>query len=91
MAAIVLVAAVLVIVRSVGNERAAPVAPPSPIAGPPLPAGATPRYYVEFGVKYPARGWRIFVGDVQTGRTIATYPLGKGKRTVVPRDSRRGR
>ena len=77
-AAVVLIAVVLVILRSVNSEQPTPVAPPSPVAGPPLPAGATPRYYVTFGVKYPVRGWRIFVGDVQTGRTIATYPLGKG-------------
>jgi hypothetical protein len=77
-AAVVIIAAVLVIVRSAGNEHAAPVAAPTPIAGPPLPADATPRYYVRIGVNFPVRGWTILVGDVQTGRTIATHPLGKG-------------
>ena len=75
-AAVVLIAVLLVIVRSVGNEHAAPVAPPSPIAGPPLPAGAAPRYYLRLG---PAgkvgASWGILVGDAQTGRTVGTYPL----------------
>jgi hypothetical protein len=77
-AAVVIIAAVLVIVRSVGNEHAAPVAPPTPIAGAPLPADATPRYYVKIGVANKS-GWVIIVGDEQTGRTIATYPLHLGR------------
>jgi hypothetical protein len=78
-AAIVLIAAILVIVRSAGSEQATPVAPPSPIAGPLLPADATPRYYVTLGVAVPNRGgWAIIAGDTQTGRTIGSYLLGNG-------------
>ena len=77
-AAVVLIAVVLVTLRSVSNERATPAAPPSPVAGPPLPAGATPRYYVRLGAAKGVRGFAIVVGDVQTGRTIDTYPLGGG-------------
>jgi hypothetical protein len=60
------------------EEQAAPAPPPRPIAGPPLPAGATPRYYVKIGVANK-QGWVIEVGDDQTGRTIATYPLHLGR------------
>jgi hypothetical protein len=77
-AAVVLIAVVLVALRSLWKERAAPVAPPKPIAGPPLAAGATPRFYVKVGGARGVSGLAIIVGDVQTGRTIATYPLPKG-------------
>lgn len=79
-AAVVLIAVLLVIVRSAGNEHAAPVAPPSPITGPPLPADATPRYYMRFGPAGKVGGsWGILVGDTQTGRTVGTYPLHTGR------------
>jgi hypothetical protein len=79
-AAVVLIAVLLVIVRSAGKEQAAPVVvPPSPIAGPPLPPDAAPRYYLKLGVaRVTGQPWAIIVGDGQTGRIIATYPLGKG-------------
>jgi hypothetical protein len=77
-AAVVLIAVVLVALRSLWKEQAAPAAPPRPIAGPPLPAGATPRYYVKVGGARGVAGLAIIVGDEQTGRTIATYPLPKG-------------
>ena len=73
-----LIAVVLVGLRSLWKEQAAPAAPPRPIAGPPLAAGATPRYYVKVGGARGVAGLAIIVGDEQTGRTIATYPLGKG-------------
>ena len=77
-AAIVLIAVALVALRSLWKEQAPPVAPPpKPIAGPPLPAGATPRYYVEVG--WGRNGsrpvWGIVVGDEQTGRTLDIYPI----------------
>ena len=77
-AAVVLIAVVLVALRALGKEQAAPAAPPRPVAGPPLPAGATPWYYVKLGGVKGRPGWDIIVGDEQTGRTIAAYPLGKG-------------
>lgn len=77
-AAVVLIAVALVALRSLWKEQAAPVTPATPIAGPPLPAGATPRYYVKLGPAGTggARSYAIIVGDSQTGGTIATYPLG---------------
>jgi hypothetical protein len=78
-AAVVLVAATLVTLKSLGNgPAAAPTASPSPIAGPALAAGATPRYYVELGWSRTAVSWAIIAGDEQAGKTIATFPLPKG-------------
>jgi hypothetical protein len=82
-AAVVLVAATLVTLKSLGNgHAAAPTASPSPIAGPALAADAIPRYYVELGTarSVGAKGnWAIIVGDQQAGKTIATYPLPPGR------------
>jgi hypothetical protein len=70
-AVIVLVAATLVTLRSLRNEHAAPAASP----GPSPAASATPRYYVTFGwAKNPGTS-AILVGDEQTGKTLATFPL----------------
>jgi hypothetical protein len=78
-AVVVLIAVALVALRSLWKEQPAPVAPPpKPVAGPPLPAGATPRYYVKLGGTKGMPGWDIIAGDVQTGRIIGTYSLGKG-------------
>jgi len=79
-AVVVLVAAGLVAVKSLGNGSAAPAASSSPIAGPALAADAVPRYYVYVGeAKNPATGKlsgpAVVVGDRQAGKTIATYPL----------------
>jgi hypothetical protein len=81
---VVLVAAGLVAVKSLGNGSAAPAASSSPIAGPALAADAAPRYYVYIGeAKNPATGKlpgpAIVVGDRQAGKTIAAYPLPDGK------------
>lgn len=82
-AAVVLVAATLVTLRSLGNgHAAAPAASPSLIAGPALAADAIPRYYVELGTarSVGAKGnWAIIVGDQQARKTIATYPLPPGQ------------
>lgn len=80
-AAVVLIAVVLVALRSLWKEQPAPAAPPpKPVAGPPLPAGATPRYYVRLGwsPKGTPLRWGIVVGDEQTGRTLGTYPITGG-------------
>jgi hypothetical protein len=80
-AVIVLVAATLVTLKSLGNPHAAPAASPSPIAGPRLSADATPRYYVGFGPVKPGSnelGHAIIAGDEQTGKTLASFPLPKG-------------
>jgi hypothetical protein len=79
MAAVVLVAATLVTLKSLRNEpAAAPVASPTAFASPASAAGATPRYYVAFGWDRNSGSWAIIVGDEQAGKTIATYPLPKG-------------
>jgi hypothetical protein len=70
-AVIVLVAATLVTLRSLRNEHAAPVAS----AGPSPAASATPRYYVTFGWASNPGTSAIVVGDEQTGKTLATFPL----------------
>jgi hypothetical protein len=77
-AAVALVAGTLVILRSLRNEPADPVASASPAAGPAPAAVAAPRYYAELGLARPAKGWAIIVGDRQAGKTIATFPLPKG-------------
>jgi hypothetical protein len=79
-AVVVLVAAGLVAVRSLGNGSAAPAASSGPIAGPALAADAVPRYYVYVGeAKNPATGKfsgpAVVVGDRQAGKTIAASPL----------------
>jgi hypothetical protein len=75
-AAVVLVAATLVTLKSLGSGRtAAPAASPSPIAGPGLAADAVPRYYVQLGSGGPSVGPAIVVGDEQARKTIATFPL----------------
>jgi hypothetical protein len=75
-AAVVLVAATLVTLKSLGNgDTAAPVASPSPIAGPALDADAVPRYYVRLGSAGRSSGPVIIVGDEKAGKTIATFPL----------------
>lgn len=83
-AVVVLVAAGLVAVKSLGNGSAAPAASSSPIAGRALAADAAPRYYVYIGgAKNPATGKlsgpAIVVGDRQAGKTIDAYPLPGGK------------
>lgn len=88
-AAVVLVAAGLVAVKSLGNGPAAPAASSSPVAGPALAADAVPRYYVYVGeAKNPAAGELpgpvIVVGDRQAGKTIAAFPLPGGKARAVP-------
>ena len=75
-AAVVLLAATLVAVKSLRNEPA-PAASPGPSAGP-VAADATPRYYVALGWARNANRWAITVGDEQAGKTIATFPLAKG-------------
>jgi hypothetical protein len=93
-AAIVLVAAALVTVKSlVGAKPAQPtaaVASPSPTARPALPNGATPRYYVMLGSVGTSSGQDIIVGDdqrgnlsdfglqAQTAQTIASFPFLRG-------------
>jgi hypothetical protein len=74
-AVVLLVAATLVALRSARNEHAVPAASPSPIAGPPLPAGAIPRYYVTTAwvndaksKKGIAQAW--VAGDAKTGKQI---------------------
>lgn len=70
-AVVVLVAATLVTLKSLRNEHAAPAASASPSSA----ASATPRYYVAFGwAKNPGTS-AIVVGDEQTGKTLATFPL----------------
>jgi len=76
-AAVVLVAAALVTLRSLGTGHpSAPGAGPSPST---LAADSVPRYYVKFGFSFgtAARysGPNIIVGDEQEGKTIATVPL----------------
>jgi hypothetical protein len=82
-AAVVLVAATLVTLKSLGNGHpAAPAASPSPIAGPALAADAIPRYYVQIGTarSVGAKGnWAIIVGDEQARKAIATYLLPPGQ------------
>ncbi len=81
--AVVLVAAALVTLKSLGNGRTAgPAASPSPVAGPGLGADAVPRYYVELGTarSVGANGnWAIIVGDEQAGKSIGTYLLAPGQ------------
>jgi hypothetical protein len=78
-AAVVLVAATLVILKSLRNEpAAAPVASPTAFASPASAASATPRYYVAFGWDRNSGSNAIIVGDEQAEKTIATYPLPKG-------------
>jgi len=76
-AAVVLVAATLITLKSIRNgDTAAPaVASPSPIAGPALAADATPRYYVQLGSAGRQMGTAIIVGDEKAGKIIATFPL----------------
>lgn len=80
-ALVALVAAILVTLRSLGNEPVdTPVASSTPIESP-SPAtgtGSAPRYYVELGWARKAGSWAIIVGDRQAGKTLATYPLAKG-------------
>ena len=73
-AAVVLVAAALVALKSLRNEHTVPAASASSEAGSSSLAGAAPRYYVKLG----AGGFSIGVGDERTGRTVATYPLPNG-------------
>jgi hypothetical protein len=87
-AAVVLVAATLVTLRSLGtSDTAAPAATPSPIAGPGLGADVVPRYYVQVGFQFGSarsRGPAIFVGDEKAKKTIATVPLlPKGQYTIL--------
>ena len=87
-AVMVLVAAGLAAVKSLGSGAAAPAASSSPIAGPALAADAVPGYYVYVGEgKNPPTGNllspAIIVGDRQAGKTIATYPLPGGKARSV--------
>jgi hypothetical protein len=77
-AVVLLVAAALVGLKSLRNDRADPVASPGPIAGPPLPAGAIPRYYVALDLVQGTPGWSITAGDGQAGKVIASFPLPKG-------------
>jgi hypothetical protein len=86
-AVVVLLAVALVTLRSVDNDPAVPVMTPTaavsprmqnPVAGPPLAAGAVPRYYVTIG-GYDSKGRSaIIVGDRQTGATLGSYPLHSG-------------
>ena len=87
-AVVVLVAAGLVAVKSLGNGSAAPAVSSGPIAGPALAADAAPRYYVYVGeAKNPATGKlpgpAIVVGDRKAGKMIAAYPLPGGKALPV--------
>ena len=77
-AVVLLVAAALVGLKSLRNDRAAPAASPGPIAGHPLPAGAIPRYYVALDLMQGTPGWNIVAGDGQAGKTIASFPLPQG-------------
>jgi len=91
-AVIVLVAAALVAVKVLRNSGAAPAASPSPAAAPSVasstPGDGTPRYYVRFGwATDPGQAASqgnnaIFVGDVQTGKTLGSYNLPKGDTLV---------
>jgi hypothetical protein len=83
-AVVVLVAGTLVTLKALRNEPAAPlasstpVASSSPIAGLSSAAGGTPRYYVALGWARIPDSYAIVVGDEQTGKTLATYPLPEG-------------
>ncbi|MCW2935924.1 MAG: hypothetical protein JWM19_6886 [Actinomycetia bacterium] len=67
--------------KSLRNEHAAaPAASPSPIAGPSLPAGATPRYYVTESWVKDAKGKKGIdlawvAADSTTGKRIGYVPL----------------
>jgi hypothetical protein len=83
-AVVVLVAAGLVAVKSLGNGSAGPAASSSPIAGPALAADAAPRYYVYVGeAKNPATGKlsgpAVVVGDRLAGKPITAYQLPDAK------------
>jgi hypothetical protein len=81
-AAVVLVAATLVTLKSIGNGHPAAPASPSPVAGPALAAAAVPRYYVQLGTgrSVGARGnWAVIVGDEQARKTIGTHLLPPGQ------------
>jgi hypothetical protein len=77
MAAVVVVAATLVTLRSFDARTGAGVpASGSPIAGPALPADATPAYSVSL---YRAGNpWTIAMSDSLSGKIIATYTLPPG-------------
>lgn len=79
-AVILLVAATLVILKSLRNEAAAPATSPGPIAGPPLAPGATPRYFVAEQWVKGAQGKNGFglawaATDSTTGKQIGYVPL----------------
>src|SRR6185437_8787700 len=89
-AVVALVAGALVILKSLRNEPAAPMASTSTVESSASAAaaaaggvvgvavGAAPRYYVELGWAKNDKSWAIIVGDRQAGKTIATFPLAKG-------------
>ena len=89
-AVVALVAGALVILKSLRNEPAAPMASTSTVessasaaaaaagGGVGVAVGAAPRYYVELGWAKNDKSWAIIVGDRQAGKTIATFPLAKG-------------